>query len=547
MESANQGPTRRITGLTRGGHRPRRALSLLAIVCVTLATFLQANAGSAAGQGDTERASRAVPTTPPEGPPPARSTPMKVTLSTRPLQPGDVRAVRTLPPGYMVVDTVVSNTDPNLASTEGWPDGEPTVAVNPANSNRVVIVAFSSRWDQGNAAVFRTGDGGATWTKAYSIPVPTGVTRTTANGGCPCDQVIDYGRGSTLVGTFLDKVGTGVNAIYTGSTTNSGSATSWMWKANNGLAVKTDIPRGDNVDQPWLRVTRDPTTSTQDNAYVGYDDFTSPADIRVSVSPGIAPPSFTYARRVGIPGCCVNPGTRLAVDQRNGTVYVLWQYASQNQDGSAHVQYALNRSTDAGKTWSLNGSTSGWVVATANSNQPTPKFGGVNALLGGVDAIAVDNKSGDVYVVYGRRDETTLYNRLAIAHLAPNASGGLDVISRRYISGQFDAALPSVAVANGTVGVLYDKYEGVNASGYPVFTAKLAQSTDEGFTFSTVNLLSFSSAEKPSSDARQRVLGDYQSLRSLGGYFYGTFTGNGLQFGRSVSNMDPIFVKAPAL
>jgi hypothetical protein len=499
MESANQGPTRRITGLTRGGHRPRRALSLLAIVCVTLATFLQANAGSAAGQGDTERASRAVPTTPPEGPPPARSTPMKVTLSTRPLQPGDVRAVRTLPPGYMVVDTVVSNTDPNLASTEGWPDGEPTVAVNPANSNRVVIVAFSSRWDQGNAAVFRTGDGGATWTKAYSIPVPTGVTRTTANGGCPCDQVIDYGRGSTLVGTFLDKVGTGVNAIYTGSTTNSGSATSWMWKANNGLAVKTDIPRGDNVDQPWLRVTRDPTTSTQDNAYVGYDDFTSPADIRVSVSPGIAPPSFTYARRVGIPGCCVNPGTRLAVDQRNGTVYVLWQYASQNQDGSAHVQYALNRSTDAGKTWSLNGSTSGWVVATANSNQPTPKFGGVNALLGGVDAIAVDNKSGDVYVVYGRRDETTLYNRLAIAHLAPNASGGLDV------------------------------------------------STDEGFTFSTVNLLSFSSAEKPSSDARQRVLGDYQSLRSLGGYFYGTFTGNGLQFGRSVSNMDPIFVKAPAL
>jgi hypothetical protein len=243
----------------------------------------------------------------------------------------------------------------------------------------------------------------------------------------------------------------------------------------------------------------------------------------------------------------VNPGTRVAVDHRNGAVYVLWQYATANADGSVRVQYALNRSRNAGNSWSLNGSTSGWVVATADSNQPRPKFGKVNALLGGVTSVGVDNANGHVYVVYGARDPATLYNRLAIAHLAPNTSGGLTVVSRRYVTGQFDAALPAVAVANGTVGVLYDKYEGDTAAGFPVFSAHLAQSVDRGLTFTDVNLLAFASAERPNpNDAGQRVLGDYQSLRSLGGTFYGSFTGNGAQFGRSTSNMDPIFFRAPA-
>jgi len=43
-------------------------------------------------------------------------------------------------------------------------------------------------------------------------------------------------------------------------------------------------------------------------------------------------------------------------------------------------------------------------VATANSTQATPKFGGVNALLGGVLHAAVDPTNGDLYYVYGNRD-----------------------------------------------------------------------------------------------------------------------------------------------
>ena len=49
------------------------------------------------------------------------------------------------------------------------------------------------------------------------------------------------------------------------------------------------------------------------------------------------------------------------------------------------------------------------------NNQPTPKFGTVNALLGGIDHAAVDPKTGAVYYVYG-----TIANgvdRLAIRRL----------------------------------------------------------------------------------------------------------------------------------
>jgi hypothetical protein len=462
---------------------------------------------------------------------------------SHPLRAGDVQRTRALPPGYSLVDPVVSNTNANLKNTDTWPDGEPSLAVNCCT---VVITTFAGNWSGGSAPLYRSKDDGATWTKAASIPRPTGRT---VNAGCPCDQVVDYGRNGTLVGTFLDLISDNpeVNAIYTGSTTNSGSASSWMWKTINGIATRTERPTGDHADQPWLRVTRDPTTSSQDNAYVGYDDFTPPADIRVSTSLGVSPPYFTYARQVGFFNCCVNPGTRLAVDQRNGTVYVLYQYATQeNFDGSMHIIYGLNRSTDAGATWTLNGSTTGMSVAEADSEQPTPKFGTVNALLGGVTSVAVDQNNGDVYVAYGIRDPDTGYNRIAVARLNANATGGLKVVSRTYLPGQYDSALPSIAVASGTVGVLFDRFIGYNASGYPIFSANLAQSTDRGSTWTNVKLLQFASASKDDGDSEQRVLGDYQSMRSIGGYFYGSFTANGAQFGRSVSNMDPVFFRAPA-
>lgn len=471
-----------------------------------------------------------------------RSQPLDNRSYNRPVTRGDATARTALPAGYALRDTIVSNTDPNLTNTDTQSDSEPYLAINGGNANEIVIDGFNSSWNSGNGALLRSTDGGSNWTKVFTVPRPTGTPAT----GCPCDQVYDFDRSQRLLGTILDEVSNSGD-VYTGSTSNAGSAASWLWRASAGVAQKTDNPGGNDVDQPWLRVTRSPTNSSQDFAYVAYDDF-SASQLKVGVSNAANPPNFTTTSTIGAVTNFVNPGTRLAPNHANGTMYAVYQFATaMNADGSVHVLYGLNRSTDGGVTWSLNGSSTGIAFVQADSNQPSPKFGTVNALLGGVDSVNVDPTTGDVYIVYGIKDANTGNNRLAIVRLVSNGTGGLKVSSNNFMTGQVTAALPSVAVAdNGTIGVLYDTFDGFNGSGFPVFSAHLAQSTNHGVGFSDVTLQTFTSPAKDNGDPRQRVLGDYQALRVLGNNFYGTFTANGASFGRPFNNTDAIFIKAPA-
>jgi hypothetical protein len=201
--------------------------------------------------------------------------------------------------------------------------------------------------------------------------------------------------------------------------------------------------------------------------------------MRVAVSRGTSPanpPDFADDNLSGLSTGFVNPGHRLAVDTTSGPVYSLFQRVVRvNADGSKNIDYTLNRSTDGGRTWGLNDSPVGVAVANGDSTQPTPKFGTVNALLGGVDHAAVDPATGDVYVVYGDRDAETGNNRLSIVRLSDDGAGGLAIGPSFLVTDQVQAALPSVAVASdGTVGVLYDTFDGLDdASGFPVFSAHL--------------------------------------------------------------------------
>src|SRR5438132_1888763 len=184
------------------------------------------------------------------------------------------------------------------------------------------------------------------------------------------------------------------------------------------------------------------------------------------------------------------------------------------------------------------------LVANADSTQPQPKFGTVNALLGGADHAAVDPNNGDVYYVYGSRDAGTGNDRLAIRRIFDNGGGGVTVGPENFVTGQVEAAIPSVAVAsNGIVGVFYYTFDGFS-SGFPIFSAHLAQSSDQGVTFSDQMLETFLSSAADNGDPRQRVLGDYVQMKAVGTCFYGAFTGNGVPFGRPFSNHDPIFFRA---
>ena len=452
-------------------------------------------------------------------------------------------------PAVTVVDTVVNNTDPNLTNTDTFGDSEPSIAINPDNPSEIVITAFSGGWSSSTsvAPLWHSIDGGNTWTKQFSIPAPPGV-----NGvlGCPCDQAVDYGHGSGLSATFL----TSETNVYSGTTTDPTDSNAFGWLVINGATQRTNSFAINVADQPQLLVNLDPFAS-QDDIYVAYDDFSGLPDMRVAASPGTSPnnpPDFSTSDNLtGFSTSFVNPGHRLAVDPSSGAIYSLFQTVVQlNADGSKNINYVLNRSTDGGLTWSLNGSDSGITVANGDSTQPTPKFGTVNALLGGVDHVAVDPSTSDVYVVYGNRDSVTGNNRLSMVRLTDDGAGGLVIGPPYFVTDQVQAALPSVAVANDiphTVGVLYDTFDGLDSSsGLPIFSAHLSISQDQGVTFSEQVLETFLSPAADNGNARQRVFGDYQQLKAVGTTFFGVFTGNGAPFGRPFSNTDAIFFRTDA-
>jgi hypothetical protein len=460
-----------------------------------------------------------------------------------------------------LADAVVNNTDPNLKNTEFFNDGEPSIAINPLRPNEIVITVFSDKWGI-NAPLWLSRNGGNSWTKEFTINAPPGASGVS---GCPCDQTVDFSRFHGLAGSFLTL---GPQNIYSALTRNPATSAFNYFQSPPGVAQPTNHLDGANdVDQPWLLVGPRPVpfpvglqrlhaTGFQENVYVAYGDR-SPSigpDMRIAVAeigPLVSNPlMFNRDRSAGTSSFGINPGLRLAIDPVSGAVYSLFQrLVGSGMGGSQNIDYMLNRSTDGGNTWSLNGSATGIKVANADSTQPTPKFCTVNALLGGVDHGAVDPTTGDMIYVYGNRDSVTGNNRLAMRRLTDNGSGGLTIGSEVFVTGQVQAAIPSVAITeNGVIGVFYYTCDGSSSSGFPILTAHFAVSTDRGANFVGLVLETFVSPDNNDvNDDRQRVLGDYVQVKALqNGFFgedrfFGVFSGNGVPFGRPMAHIDPIF------
>ena len=85
-----------------------------------------------------------------------------------------------------------------------------------------------------------------------------------------------------------------------------------------------------------------------------------------------------------------------------------------------------------------------------------------------------------------------------------------------FVTGQVEAAIPSVAVAsNGTVGVFYYTLRRFLAGWLSNLLGHLAQSSDQGVTFSDQVLLTFLSSATDNGNNRQRVLGDYMQMKAV--------------------------------
>jgi hypothetical protein len=476
---------------------------------------------------------------------------------------------------------------------------EPSIAVNPENPNVIVVHGGFGDWAGSQcSSLFVSTNGGISWNRVRSINPPTNIP---VKSG-PNDTTLAYGANSLLTGSFLVQVNPfSGNDLFTGNTPDPTKIASFRWNMidTGVLAAERLGPFGNNCsgssieafrraqptdqisshgsDQPWvaihsfrpdLIVTAERSNiippwpiAMQNDVYVAYSDFNrADVPVRVAVSVGANPPTFTVDKQVGARGSGgVNPGHRLAVAPTTissdgliigrGFVHSLHQRCVDCSADPPQFDIVLNRTTDHGSTWSLNGSSEGMVVAQASSKQPTPKFGTVNALLGGLDQLALDPSNGAVYVVYGVFDQAVQGNRLAIrklTYLKCNEFSDCNVLvagPEVFVDdGQSPAALPAVAVtANGTVGVLYDTFEGM-IGGLPVFVTHLAVADGHqgALTFNNQSLMAFLSPASDNSVSDQRVLGDFQQMIAVGNKFYGVFSGNGAALGRSVASIDPI-------
>ncbi len=484
-------------------------------------------------------------------------------------------------PKVFLRDVVVSNTDSELKNTDRFYNSEPGIAIDPRDRRNLVISAFSGAWTPlGNGREFRhaplfySRDGGRSWTKEFSISAPPGIPKGVLSES-PCDETFDYGRNGVLYGTFLlngngeegascseaeTPDGTGnSNAVFgevvTGATANPANEQAWQWLVEKG---KTQSTNRYSPDQPWIIVNRDPDRRRRENVYVAYQA----ASMQVAVAQAKIPPDFKLDVSTG-PATSFggNPGHRIAANRRSGAVYSLWETAASIEcsSGSA-VSYMLNRSTDGGRTWELNDSPEGIPVAQVCSHQniytysfgelePGTILGGVNPLRGGVDALAVDSKTGDVYVVYGEFDNAAGRDRISIVRLTDNGNGWVRAEPSHYVSGrEHQSALPAVAVTedeNGSVGVLYDTADSLDEeTSLPYFSVHFAVSADHGVHFRKILLQKFLFPENaPRGGSGPRPLGDYQQLKTIGKTFYGVFSGDGQRFGRPFHKIDPIFFK----
>jgi hypothetical protein len=482
-------------------------------------------------------------------------------------------------PRVFQADVVVSNTDRDLKNTDTFFNSEPGIAIDPSNPLRIVISAFSGAWSRQsdgsykNSPVWYSQTAGLLWTKEFSVPSPTGLMGERVNVS-PCDQTFDFDRNGVLYGTFLlhgdGKQGSDCSSepepqgakeaasvgIVTGAISDPASPQAWQWTVANGRAKY--LSNHILADQPWLIVGADPAHLSHDNVYIGYQDFQT---MKVGVAQAQLPPNFTIDTSpitVNNPGW--NPAHRVASDPTTGAIYSLSETAASIECSAGQaISYNLNRSTDGGLTWGLNGSPTGISAAEACSHQnvrvdpfgqlePGTIVGGVNQLRGGVDALAVDPGTGDVYVVFGVFDFSVHHDRIGIVRLTRQADGSLQVGPTNFVSGpEHQAALPAVAVAHnaaGSVAVIYDTADALDENGLPFFSVHMAMSQDHGATFQTALLQTFLfPANAPHRLDGPRPLGDYQQLKSVGSTFYGVYAGDGQPFGRPFHKIDPIFVK----
>jgi hypothetical protein len=412
-----------------------------------------------------------------------------------------------------IKDIATNATDPsNLADTE------PSIAVDPSNPLRIAVVSFSEPWGAGvMAPVWKSTDGGVTWTKVTQIPRPS------SNVAGPGDQKVAFDSTGKIVIAELDFIPKDYIYRQTGMP---------------NAALTQGAQYGD--DQPHLEVDKTGASPCFNRTYSPYLNFSGTARSHVVKSPDFG---ATVTDVTAGSGAFPNRTTRIAVAP-NGKAYIVYK----TREGAVgadfeNAHFRVMRSDDCGATWGGLGATgtpvhAGTVVTWFTNNFGNPAKGKVARARSSDAWIATDPSSGDIYAAFCNKDASG-FGQIFVAR---STDQGLTWSSTRVTDGTHHSAYPEVAVAaNGAIGVLYIDFDDSGAA--TIFRHRLARSFNHGSTWTHSNLQSMDPG--PIANASSGFLwGDYEGITAQGNKFYGVFTGQSI--GRSTLQLDPIFFSAPA-
>lgn len=420
-----------------------------------------------------------------------------------------------------LVDIATDTTDPaNLADTE------PSIAVNPANPMQISVVSFSEGWNATTMGpVWKSTDGGATWSKIRQLPRP--IASSTSSG----DQKLAYDSAGRLYVAEL-ALGSPSPRLYIYRQTSA--------LPNDPLTVGT-VFGSTNDDQPHLDVDQLSTGSCANMVYSPWLNFAVALE-RSTVGASNNGGATVTSVGAGDNSAFRNRTTRMTVAP-NGRAYIIYKTRESAPSGGFEgVHFRVNRSDDCGVTWTGVGGAAGVSVHGAGTVQTwfTTSFG--NSAKGKVararssDAwIAADPGDGDIYAAYVSRDASTFGQ----IYVARSTDQGATWASNRVTDGTHHSAYPEIAVtANGVVGVLYIDFDDSGAN--TIFRHRFAVSMDNGATWTDQILQSMDPG--PLANAGSGFLwGDYEGVTAAGDTFYGVFTGQSI--GRTTAQLDPIFFK----
>jgi hypothetical protein len=406
------------------------------------------------------------------------------------------------------------NIIPKSRSAETNFDSEPSITVNPANPQQIVITAFTPDTAQpvSTGPYFFSSDNGSNWALNSVIPGGTPIFGTK-------DISIRFGSSGVLYA-----------GIIRGDSEGEEIRMNILRKTNfSGPGLMTILVDRAGVDQPWVEAT---THEGKDIVYISSNDFgsemsgrTASVDISLDAANSPPPAGFTSTARLesrttaGQNG----PSVRTAIHS-SGVIYCAflgWRIFQPNVKSDIVVVRDDNWASGPSKFQDLTDPTDGKAGQRVVTKVPIAPLGrrlGTQR-VGSSLTIAVDpTDSRRIYIAWcdGLASSSSPYT----LHVRRSDDSGQNWTGDLF--SVVNTTNPGLAVnTNGVVGLLYQEL--VNTNGADRWRTHFVNSADH-FTNVPADTILADVLDSNESATTTVIIGDYSNLISVRNDFYGVFS-----------------------